>query len=64
MASLKFEEAERGCYGRLMDISGFHWDLVVSSHQIQFRENCTSIKGGHKVLDMRDRIVAGLGDVI
>ena len=47
-----------------MDISGFHRDLVVSSHQIQFRENCSSIKGGRRVLDMRDRIVVMLGDVI
>ena len=45
-------------------ISRFHWDLVVSSHQVKFKENCRSIKGerGRKVLDMRDGIAVWLGD--
>ena len=60
----KFKESERGGYGRLVDIRGFHWDLVVSSHQIPFRENSISIKGGCKVLDMRDGITVGLGGII
>ena len=60
----KFIKSKGCCYGHFMDISWFHRDLVVISYQVQSRKNCRSNKSGRKVLDMRDGIAIGLGDII
>ena len=60
----KFKKAKPGCCSRCMSIGWLHEELMIGSHQINFRKNCGSFKGGSKALDMWDWIAVRLGDVV
>ena len=60
----EFEKPEGGCYRCFRDIRWLNGNLVVCSHQIQLRENRTPLQIGREVLNMRNGVAVGLGDVI
>ena len=48
-----FEQAERGDDGRLLDVLGVHWNLMISPLEIQNGEDGTAMKIRSKVLNVR-----------
>ena len=41
----KFKKSKQGCYSRLMSIGWLHRNLMIGSHQIDFRKDCGSLEG-------------------
>jgi hypothetical protein len=52
-------QAEGGGNGRLLYVVGMDGDLIVSSHQVDFREDGTTEKLVGVIMDMSDGVAVG-----
>ena len=60
----ELEQAKRHDYGRLGDVRGFHGDVVVCSHQVNFAEDGSASQGGGKALQVGNRVLVLNSDVV